>query len=166
MSQNPEYWRSYLKDSIAWLEAAKNNMKTIPMVSYYVSGFAVEIALKAVLCKNGKLTKDLMQGNSGHNIDLLKTRIVENNCLPHSFFSNEVKKAIRNVAHANVHMSGEIFINTVKQRSTTRYPKEGIASYDYITPKMAEDEYNYADHILSKIQESLGTKIVFSNMYP
>lgn len=146
---------AYLRDALAWLKAAKNNLKEIPMATYYESALAVELALKAVLCKNDGLTEDLMRGNRGHNIELLKLRIVERGCLTKDFFDKPMNKAIRYVAHANIRMSGEVFINTVKNRSSTRYPKGGIASVEYITPEIAFEEYKYANYILTKIQQVL-----------
>ena len=96
---------------------------------------AVELALKAVLCKKNSLTEDLMKGNRGHNIELLKQRIIERECLKKDFFDKPMNKAIGHVAHANIPMSGAIFINMVKNRSSTRYPKDGIASVEYITAR-------------------------------
>lgn len=153
--QPPAEYTAYLRDALAWLKAAKNNLNEIPMATYYESALAVELALKAVLCKNNGLTEDLMRGNRGHNIELLKQRIVERGCLTKDFFDKPMNKAIRHVAHANIPMSGAVFINTVKKRSSTRYPKDGIASVEYITPEIAFEEYEYADYILKKIQHVL-----------
>ena len=150
-------YNAYLKDALAWLKAAKNNLIEVPMATYYESAMAVELALKAVLCKNNCLTDDLLRGNRGHNIELLKQRILERGCLEKDFFDKQMNKAIRHVAHANIPMSGAIFINTVKKRSSTRYPKDGIASVEYITPKLALEEYEYANYIITKIQRVLDT---------
>ena len=63
--------------------------------------------------------------------------------------------AIRHVAYANIPMSGSIFIYTVKNTSSTRYPKDGIASVEYITPELASEKYEYADYIVKKVQAVL-----------
>ena len=89
MSSNPRppaEYPSYFKDALAWLKAAKNNLIEVPMATYYESAMSVELALKAVLCKNNHLTEDLMRGNQGHNIEHLKQRIVERGCLTKEFF--------------------------------------------------------------------------------
>ena len=42
---------------------------------------------------------------------------------------------------------------TVKKRSSTRYPKDGVASSVYITSQIAREAYEDADYIVKKIHD-------------
>ena len=83
-----EEWKAYFRTADRFLASAIEQLGDYHEVSEYLAKHSVECAFKAVLSKYGKLTEDLKKGIKGHNLLLLKQRMIEEKCLPKSFLGS------------------------------------------------------------------------------
>ena len=137
-----EEWRAFLRTADRYLASANENLENYHEVSEYLAKHSIECAFKAVLSKYGKLTEDLRKGEKGHNLLLLKQRIIEDKCLPKSVFDVKTRRLIERVSHID-HPSPqspneEPLIDCVtSQISKTRYPINGYSPDEYVNKEDA-----------------------------
>ena len=132
-----EEWKAFFRTADRFLASANENLEDYHEVSEYSAKHSVECAFKAVLSKCGKLTEDLRKGEKGHNLLLLKQRIIEEKCLPKSVFDVKTRRLTERVSHTD-HPSPqspdeEPLIDCVtSQISKTRYPINGYSPDEYV----------------------------------
>lgn len=97
-----EEWKSFMRTSERYLNGAYNMIEQTHEVSEYLAKHSVECAFKAVLSKCGELTDDFRRGKKGHNLQSLKQRIIEKDCLPRSVFDVTTNQLVQSVSHTNV----------------------------------------------------------------